>query len=72
MLRGSGLGLIPSMWWDGRKDIQSVKSTWSIWELRVKKDSLHARMNNHYEAQIYREKKNKKIKSKQDGFLERT
>ena len=29
-------------------------------------------MNSHYKAQIYKEKNNKKIKSKQDGFLERT
>ena len=30
-VRDSRLGLIPSMRLDGKKDIQSVRSAWSIW-----------------------------------------
>ena len=34
-LEASGLGMISSMWLDGGKDIQSVKSSWSIFVFRA-------------------------------------
>ena len=35
-------------------------------------ETLHARLKSHYKARSYNKKKKRKIKSKQEGCLERT